>query len=110
VTSAASPWTSVGARLLHEFFLQERLWEQREPLEQVSLRTDQYNLVHDRTRGVFALYDFRADYLEQKNLADAPDKRRELQALKQQLALMTYRVYGRARASSAQATAKVPER
>jgi arylsulfatase A-like enzyme len=98
------------ARLVHEFFLEERLWEQREPLEQISLRTDQYNLVHDRVRGVYALYDWRADYLESTNLADVPEKQRELQALKQQLALMTYRVYPRARASAAQAVAKVPGR
>ena len=88
-------------RLLHQFYLEERLWEDAEPLEQISLRTERYNLIHNRKTGTFELYDWRKDYFEQRDLADAPGHRASLLALKQQLALRTYLVYGRERSRAA---------
>ncbi len=77
-------------RLLHEFFLEERRWENTDPLEQISLRSDRYNLIRDRKRGTFELYDWRKDYYETRNLADDPARRQVLVSMKQQLALLTY--------------------
>jgi len=88
-------------RLLHQFYLEERLWQDAEPLEQISLRTERYNLIHNRKTDTFELYDWRKDYFEQRDLADAPAHRASLQALKQQLALRTYLVYGRERSRAA---------
>jgi arylsulfatase A-like enzyme len=88
-------------RLLHQFYLEERLWQEAEPLEQIALRTDRYNLVHNRKTGTFELYDWRKDYFEQVDLADSSAHRASLVALKQQLALLTYRVYGRERSRAA---------
>jgi arylsulfatase A-like enzyme len=88
-------------RLLHQFYLEERLWEDAEPLEQISLRTERFNLIHDRKTGTFELYDWRNDYFEQRDLADSPAHRASLRALKQQLALRTYLVYGRERSRAA---------
>lgn len=96
-------------RLLHEFFVLERLWDNADPLEQISLRTDRYNLIHDRKHGTFELYDWRADAREAHDLSGASAYAAELRALKQQLALMTYRVYAGQRSLSARALVGPPE-
>jgi arylsulfatase A-like enzyme len=81
------------ARLIHEFFITERRWKAEDPLEIISLRTDRYNLIHDRRDGSYQLYEWRTDYLETNELSELPEHRAELGALKQQLAAYTYRLY-----------------
>jgi arylsulfatase A-like enzyme len=50
--------------LHHQFFLNERKWQGREPLELAGVRTERYSLVSDRVKGTFELYDYPADYFE----------------------------------------------
>lgn len=54
--------------LFQEFYLGERRFQGREPLEIVSARTSRWNLVLNRLRGTYELYDWTADYYEQDNL------------------------------------------
>jgi arylsulfatase A-like enzyme len=54
--------------LFHEFYLGERDFQGRDPLEQVSVRDSEWNLTLDRTKGVYHLYDYRNDYAEQRDL------------------------------------------
>jgi arylsulfatase A-like enzyme len=97
--------------LLHQFFLQERLWDDADPLEQISIRDDRFSLIHDRKRGGFQLYDYRKDYYETRDLSAEPAFARELSALRQKLALLTYRTYaaGRLPASGTPAPAAARE-
>jgi arylsulfatase A-like enzyme len=81
-------------RLVHEFFLPERIWENGEPLEAISLRSDRFNLISDRKNGSYELYDWRADYYENHNLADSAEYAQTLLGMKRQLALYTFRLYG----------------
>jgi arylsulfatase A-like enzyme len=89
-------------RLVHQFYLEERLWDDADPLELISLRTDHYDLVHDRKNGTFELYDWRKDYYERHDLADVSSHRRAFLGLKQQLALFTYKLYDRERSRATQ--------
>ena len=79
--------------LMHQFFLQERRWDDADPLEQVSLRDDRYSLIHDRKRGGFQLYDWRNDYYESHDLSADKQLAPVLTAMRQKLALMTYRTH-----------------
>jgi arylsulfatase A-like enzyme len=54
--------------LFHEFYLPERLFHGFDALELVSVRQDRYNLILDRVRGTYELYDWTADYFEQRDL------------------------------------------
>ncbi|MGD0677282.1 MAG: sulfatase-like hydrolase/transferase [Polyangiaceae bacterium] len=54
--------------VFHEFYLPERKFRGEEPLALVSVRNDHYNLVLDRLRGQYALYDWNADYFEESDL------------------------------------------
>ncbi|HZU83637.1 MAG TPA: sulfatase [Polyangiaceae bacterium] len=64
LTGGADPRRTI----FHEFYLQERLLHGYEPLEIVSLHSGRYNLVLDRVRGTYELYDFERDYFEQQDL------------------------------------------
>lgn len=76
--------------LMHQMFLEERLWKHEEPLERVSLRTDRFNLLQDRKTGFFELYDYRRDYFETHDLSLDPAYETSLRDLKRQLALLVY--------------------
>jgi arylsulfatase A-like enzyme len=76
--------------LMHQMFLEERLWKHEEPLERVSLRTDRFNLLQDRKTGFFELYDYHRDYLETDDLSLDPAYESSLRDLKRQLALLVY--------------------
>lgn len=54
--------------LFHELYLPERHFHGYEALELVSVHKDQYNLVLNRARGTYELYDWTADYFEQNDL------------------------------------------
>jgi arylsulfatase A-like enzyme len=76
--------------LMHQMFIEERKWKQEEPLERVSLRTEQWNLLQDRKTGFFELYDYRKDYFETQDLAQDPLYAPTLAALRNQLTILLY--------------------
>jgi arylsulfatase A-like enzyme len=90
--------------LHHQFYLHERLWDDKDPLETISLRSERFNLIHNRLTGSFELYDYRADYLETENLAEEPAFADVLKTMKQQLGLISYDLH----AADRSATAAVP--
>jgi len=90
------------ARLHHQFYLHERLWNNEDPLAMVSVRTDRYNLVLDRKTGVHELYDYVADYQESRDLSGDSAHAKVLATLKQQLALFTYELHAPHRVAAAQ--------
>jgi 3-dehydroquinate dehydratase len=93
---------------VHEFFLPERIWENVEPLEAISLRSDRFNLISDRKNGSYELYDWRADYYENHNLADSAEYAQTLLGMKRQLALYTFRLYGAQASKPAQVSLLPP--
>jgi uncharacterized sulfatase len=76
--------------LMHQMFLEERLWKHEEPLERVALRTDRFNLLQDRKTGFYELYDYRKDPFETHDLSLDPSYEATLRQLKRQLALLVY--------------------
>jgi len=76
--------------LMHQMFIEERKWKQEEPLERVSLRTDRWNLLHDRKTGFFELYDYRHDYWETEDLALDPRYSETLAQLRKQLTILLF--------------------
>ncbi|HKP60036.1 MAG TPA: sulfatase [Polyangiales bacterium] len=76
--------------LMHQMFLEERLWKFEEPLERVSLRTQRFNLLWDRVGGFYELYDYKNDYFETHDLSLNPAYEGTLRDLKRQLALLVY--------------------
>jgi hypothetical protein len=87
--------------LMHQMYIEERLWKHDEPLERVSLRTDQFNLLQDRKTGFFELYDYRADYFETHDLALDPLYGAQLAALRKQLTILLYNAQPHPPAASA---------
>jgi arylsulfatase A-like enzyme len=81
---------SRAPELMHQMFLEERLWKKEEPLERVSLRTDRFNLLQDRKTGFYELYDYHQDRLETHDLSLDPRYENTLRDLKRQLALLVY--------------------
>jgi arylsulfatase A-like enzyme len=64
--------------LFHEFYLPERLFHGYEPLEMVSVHRGNWNLILNRVKGAYELYDWHAtDYYEQNDryeeLAGTPE-------------------------------------
>jgi arylsulfatase A-like enzyme len=76
--------------LMHQMYLEERLWKHEEPLERVSLRTDRFNLLQDRKTGFFELYDYLKDPHETRDLSVDPAYEATLRDLKRQLSLLVY--------------------
>jgi arylsulfatase A-like enzyme len=54
--------------LFHEYYLPEFILRGKDPLQIVSVRNDHYNLVLDRDRGTYELYEWPTDYFEQHDL------------------------------------------
>jgi arylsulfatase A-like enzyme len=76
--------------LMHQMFIEERKWKHEEPLERVALRTDRWNLLHDRKSGFFELYDYRNDYWETHDLALDPRYSATLAQLRKQLTILLF--------------------
>ena len=76
--------------LMHQMFIEERKWKHEEPLERVSLRTDRWNLLHDRKAGFFELYDYRNDYWETQDLALDPAYSETFAQLRKQLTILLF--------------------
>jgi arylsulfatase A-like enzyme len=68
-----------GRTLYHELYLPERLFHGYQPLELVSVHRGRYNLVLNRLRATYELYDWTVDYFEQNDLyedrSEDPDVR-----------------------------------
>ncbi|MGD8859790.1 MAG: sulfatase-like hydrolase/transferase [Myxococcales bacterium] len=79
-------------RLLHEFYIPERLWDDADPLEIASLRTERHHLIHDRRNDTYELYDYRVDPLERSDLVTSAEHQLRLAGLRQQLSLFLQRV------------------
>jgi len=71
-----------GRVLFHEFFLAERVFHGYEPLQMVSLHKGNYNLVLDRLKGTYELYDWTADYYERRDLYEEDSALPEVMHLK----------------------------
>lgn len=76
--------------LMHQMFIEERKWKHEEPLERVSLRTERWNLLHDRKTGFYELYDYRNDYWETQDLAHDPRYSETLAQLRKQLTILLF--------------------
>ena len=57
--------------LFHEFYLPEFVNRGKDPLQTVSVRNERFNLILNRIRGNYELYDWAADYFEQQNLYES---------------------------------------
>ena len=68
--------------LFHEYYLPERKFVGYEPLEIVSVHQGPWNLVLDRVRGTFELYDWTTDYFEQSDLYEQQFQSPEVRQLK----------------------------
>jgi arylsulfatase A-like enzyme len=95
VRERASEYENPSRRLVHQFYIFENYWKDQDPLEKIALRTDRFNLIHDRRKGSYELYDWRADYFEAKDLIDDPDVAANLKDLRKQLAFYTYSLHRR---------------
>jgi arylsulfatase A-like enzyme len=91
--------SSRAPELMHQMFIEERKWKKEEPLERVSLRTERYNLLHDRKSGFFELYDYRNDYWETEDLALDPRYSDTLRQLRKQLTILLYNAQPKAGAA-----------
>jgi arylsulfatase A-like enzyme len=94
--------------LMHQMFIEERLFQQQDPLERVSLRTQDYNLLQDRKTGFCELYAWRQDYAEQHDLALEHGYEATLLALRNRLSLLTYTAQPHAPQPSATALRAAP--
>lgn len=74
----------------HTFYLPEDVKRDKDPLRYTSARTGRYNLIHNRSQGVYSLFDFVEDPVETKNLYDARPSVAE--ALRKRLQLWSYRI------------------
>jgi arylsulfatase A-like enzyme len=87
--------------IFHEFYLPERMFHGFEPLEIVSMHQDRWNLVLDRARGIYELYDWNADYFEQHDLYEEQGRSPSALHLKALLGTFIERFHGRSRSSGA---------
>jgi arylsulfatase A-like enzyme len=70
-----------GRVLFHEFYLPEFVLRGRDPLQMVSVRDARLNLVLNRERGRYELYDWTADYFEQHDLFESAGRTQEVRRL-----------------------------
>jgi len=78
--------------MLHQIYINERRWSDRDPLKWISLRTDQYNLILNRLTGITKLYNWRKDPLEKKDLTKDPSLKEALKLLNSQLSFYYARI------------------
>jgi arylsulfatase A-like enzyme len=57
--------------LFHEFYLPEFVLRGKDPLQTVAVRDQHWNLILNRDRGLYELYDWQADYFEQHDLYES---------------------------------------
>jgi arylsulfatase A-like enzyme len=71
--------------LFHEFYLPEFVLRGKDPLSIVSVRDEHYNLILNRDRGTFELYDWHEDYYEQHELYEELSRSPEVAHLRSSL-------------------------
>jgi arylsulfatase A-like enzyme len=71
--------------LFHEYYLPEFVLRGKDPLQIVSVRDDRYDLILNRDRGTFELYDWREDYFEQNELYEGMARSPEVSHLRSSL-------------------------
>jgi choline-sulfatase len=81
--------------LFHEFYLPERGFRGEDPLQLVSVRTSRYNLVLDRTRGMYELYDVDSDYFERHDLYEDQARAPEVLRMRSLLSSFVLRFHDR---------------
>lgn len=86
--------------LFHEYFLPEFVLRGKDPLSIVSVRDQQYNLVLNRDRGTFELYDWTTDYFEQQDLYEVMSRTKEVTRLRSLLGSFLYEFDNRPAASA----------
>ncbi|HEY4015382.1 MAG TPA: sulfatase-like hydrolase/transferase [Polyangiaceae bacterium] len=74
--------------IFHEFYLPERDFRGDDPLQIVSVRNAKYNLVLDRDKGMYELYDWTSDYFERQDLYE--DRARTPEVLHMRALLSTF--------------------
>lgn len=79
--------------VFHQLFLLERRWHGDDPLTMVSVRTDRFNLIHDRIHDEYELYDYRSDPLEARDLSDDREYANTLVSLRRALNTFTLSVH-----------------
>ena len=63
--------------LFHEYFLPEFVLRGKDPLQIVSVHDDRWNLILNRDRGTYELYDWTADYFERQDLYESLGRTKE---------------------------------
>ncbi len=91
VTNGDAP--EEGRMLFHQFFLPEKAIRGEDALEQVSVRTDRYNLIFNRKAARWEMYDWQADYFEQDDLLDIHPPPAERGPLTRTLEGFVYAIY-----------------
>ncbi len=81
--------------LFHEFYLPERGFRGEDPLQIVSVRNRRYNLVLDRTKGMYELYDWGADYFERTDLYEDRARSPDVMQLRSALSSFLLRFHSR---------------
>ena len=71
--------------LFHEYYLPEFVLRGNDPLQIVSVRNDHYDLILNRDRGTYELYDWPADYYEQHDLYETMARTPEVGHLRSML-------------------------
>jgi arylsulfatase A-like enzyme len=84
----------------HEFYLGERDYRGQDPLQMVSARAGPWNLVLDRERGVFELYDWTQDYYEERDLFEEAAMVPSVRALRTRLAAFLQKNHVRPRGAA----------
>jgi arylsulfatase A-like enzyme len=72
-----------GRVLFHEFYLPENEFQGSvDPLELVSARSDDYDLILNRERGTYELFDWKSDYFERHELYEEQSRLPEIVRLR----------------------------
>ena len=71
--------------LFHEYYLPEFILRGKDPLQIVSVRDGRWDLILDRDRGIYELYDWTADYYEQHDLYESMARTPEVGHLRSML-------------------------
>jgi len=68
--------------LLHEYYLPEFILRGKDPLQIVSVQDERYDLILNRDRGTYELYDWTEDYYEQHELYESMSRSPETARLR----------------------------
>jgi len=96
--------------LFHEFYLPEFVLRGKDPLQIVSVRDDRWDLILNRDRGTFELYDWRADYYEQHELYESMSRSPEVARLRSSLGAFLQQFASRPESAVLAPAEKAPEK